>query len=297
MADVSSIFQEGISMVRGAVSNVTVEQQGFIKAFVRLCTDGWLQGWHERNGGNLTYRMTAAEVASCQSFFREEPSAWEPLGVQAENLCGEFFVVTGAGVFLRNVGLDPARALGIVEINAQGNARRLVWGFKEGGHPTSEFASHFVAHAARAHATGGACRVLYHAHPTNLIALTFAVPLEARTLSRILWRSMPECLMAFPAGVGVVPFMVPGSAELAQATGALMASYDAVVWAQHGLLCAGPDFDTTFGLMHTLEKSAAIHAQACALNGGPHFPQTITDANLRTLATTLNLPLNEAFLD
>mgnify|MGYP000778951896 CR=1 FL=1 len=28
-----------------------------VKGFMRMCNDGWLQGWHERNGGNLTYRM------------------------------------------------------------------------------------------------------------------------------------------------------------------------------------------------------------------------------------------------
>ena len=25
-----------------------------VKGFMRMCNDGWLQGWHERNGGNLT---------------------------------------------------------------------------------------------------------------------------------------------------------------------------------------------------------------------------------------------------
>ena len=27
-----------------------------VRGFIRMCTDGWEQGWHERNGGNLTYR-------------------------------------------------------------------------------------------------------------------------------------------------------------------------------------------------------------------------------------------------
>ena len=29
-----------------------------VRGFIRMCTDGWEQGWHERNGGNLTYRMS-----------------------------------------------------------------------------------------------------------------------------------------------------------------------------------------------------------------------------------------------
>ena len=40
-----------------------------IKGFVRLCQDGWDQGWHERNGGNLTYRMKKEEADELKSYF------------------------------------------------------------------------------------------------------------------------------------------------------------------------------------------------------------------------------------
>ena len=36
----------------------------FVKGFMRMCDDGWLQGWHERNGGNLSYRVKAEEIAA-----------------------------------------------------------------------------------------------------------------------------------------------------------------------------------------------------------------------------------------
>ena len=29
----------------------------FVKGFIRLCDDGFHQNWHERNGGNLSYRI------------------------------------------------------------------------------------------------------------------------------------------------------------------------------------------------------------------------------------------------
>ena len=29
----------------------------FVKNFIRTANDGWEQGWHERNGGNLSYRI------------------------------------------------------------------------------------------------------------------------------------------------------------------------------------------------------------------------------------------------
>ena len=37
-----------------------------VQDYIRMCTDGWKQGWHERNGGNLTYRMRPEEVEQCR---------------------------------------------------------------------------------------------------------------------------------------------------------------------------------------------------------------------------------------
>lgn len=291
------VLDKGVSAAKGAVSGVAVEQQAFTKGFVRLCGDGWDQGWHERNGGNLSYRLAPEDVAACRSFFYDTPSSWVPIGVQADNLRGEFFMVTAAGVYLRNVALDPDASMGIVEINGAGDAWRIVWGFKNGGAPTSEFASHFAIHAVRKGVSEGRDRVLYHAHPVNVVALTNVVPLDARTFTRLLWKALLESMLAFPHGVGVVPWMVPGGPEIAQATADAMTTYDACVWAHHGVFCAGTSFDAALGLMGTLEKAASIYAQARAMNGGSdNFASTIPDEGLRGIAAAYNLPVNEAFL-
>ena len=34
----------------------------FVQEFIRMANDGWEQGWHERNGGNLSYRVKPEEV-------------------------------------------------------------------------------------------------------------------------------------------------------------------------------------------------------------------------------------------
>ena len=292
------VLDKGVTVAKGAVSGVAVEQQPFMKAFVRLCTDGWDQGWHERNGGNLTYRLTDEQVGACRPFFYDNPSSWVSMGVQADNLRGAFFATTGSGRYMRNVQLDPGANVGIVEINDAGDAWRIVWGLKDGGVPTSEFPTHFMNHSVRVAATDGACRVIYHAHPQNVIALSFVMPLDARTITRALWKAMTECIVVFPKGVGVVPWMVPGGSEIAQATCELMKTYDAAIWAQHGLFVSGPDFDTAFGLMHTIEKAAAIYAEARMLNGSSdEFRNTITDDGLRAIARDFKLDINESFLD
>ena len=268
---------------------------GIVQSYIRMCEDGWQQGWHERNGGNLTYRMKKEEVAACRPFFYK-PSEWVDMGVTGENLAGEYFLTTGSGKYFRNVALDPIHSIGIVEINPEGNAWRIVWGLKGGARPTSEFPSHFMNHSVRAEATKGECRVIYHAHPANLIAMTYLLPLNARDFSRALWKSATECPVVFPGGVGVVPWMVPGGAETALATSQLMKEYDAAVWAHHGLFCSGPDFDTTFGLMHTIEKAAQIWVLVQSAGQGKVL-QTIEDDQLRAIAKDFGVCLREEFLN
>ena len=275
-------------MAKNAIYNIDC-----VEGFMRMCNDGWLQGWHERNGGNLTYRMKAEDVEACRPYFKA-PGEWVNMGVQAENLAGEYFITTGSGKFFRNVEIRPCESFGIVEINEAGDSWRIVWGL-EGAKPTSEFPSHFMNHSVRKAATNGANRVIYHLHATNVIALTYVLPLTDRDFSRALWKSATECPVVFPEGVGVVPWMVPGGADIAMATSELMKTYQAAIWAQHGLFASGPDFDITFGLAHTIEKSAEVYVKV--LSTGQPILQTITDDALRAIAKDFGVQLNEAFLD
>ena len=266
-----------------------------VQKVIRTCNDGWLQGWHERNGGNLSYRLSEAEVAQCVPFLNEQPGEWKPLAVKVENLAGECFVATGGGKYMRNVILAPQNTLCIIELNETGEAMRLLWGLEGGGTPTSELSSHLMNHSVRKRVTDGKNHVIYHAHPANLIAMTYIMPLTARDFTRALWKSATECPIVFPGGVGVVPWMVPGSAEIARATGELMREYDAAIWAHHGLFVSGSDLDTAFGLMQTIEKGAEIYMKV-ASSGKPCL-QTITDDQLREVARAYNVTLREEFLD
>lgn len=267
-----------------------------MEEFIRMCHDGVRQGWHERNGGNLTYRMRPEEVDECRRYFKETPGEWVPMGVSADNLKNEFFIATGSGKFLQNVTLEPQNNICIVEINDSGDSYRIVWGLEKGGRPTSEFPTHFMNHSVRKRITDGANRIIYHAHTPNVIALTYVLPLKSEIFSRALWKSATECCVVFPSGVAVIPWMVPGGSEIAKATCKEMETYEAAIWAFHGLFVSGPDFDTAFGLMHTIEKAAQIAVLALAASGGKKPRQTITDENLRQIGKDFNVTLNEKVL-
>ena len=270
----------------------------FVKGFTRLCDDGFKQGWHERNGGNLSYRLTPEEVAEASEFFDPEPRPWVQMGVCAPAMAGEYFMATASGSYMRNVAEYTAETTGIVEVNETGDAFRTRWGYTLGGRPTSEFESHFMNLAVRAEADGGLCRVCYHCHTPGIIEMSFIVPLDDRAFTRILWQMMTECVVVFPQGVGVVPWMVPGGPAIAAATSEKMKTYSTAVWAHHGLFATGSTFDETFGLAHTVEKAAALYVAARAANGGSdQFLNVISDQGLKDTCRDFNIQINEAFVD
>ena len=265
----------------------------FVQGFIRMCNDGWEQGWHERNGGNLSYRMKAEEVEEVREYLNAGGD-WKAIGTSVPGLAGEFFLVTGSGKYFRTVILDPEDSLCILELDEKGENYRVLWGLVNGGRPTSELPSHLMNHEVKKAVSGGKHRVIYHAHTTNVIALTFVLPLKDEVFTRELWEMATECPVVFPSGIGVVEWKVPGGRDIAVATSELMKHYDVAIWAHHGMFCSGEDFDLTFGLMHTVEKSAEILVKTLSMR--PDKLQTITAQNFRDLARDFHVELPEKFL-
>lgn len=265
----------------------------FVKGFIKMANDGFMQGWHERNGGNLSYRLKTEEVEIIRPRFNNNVD-WFPIGSTVNELVGEFFLVTGSEKYFRNIIVDPEACIAIIEIDDKGENYRICWGLVDGGKPTSELASHLMNHEVKKSVTNGKHRVIYHAHTTNIIALTFVLPLSDEVFTRELWEMATECPVVFPDGVGVVPWMVPGGRDIAIATSELMKKYDVSIWAHHGMFCSGMDFDLTFGLMHTVEKSAEILVKTLSMSNTKL--QTILPQNFRDLAVDFKVNLPERFL-
>lgn len=266
----------------------------FAKKFITLAQDGVDKSYHEMNGGNLSYHLTAQDVKAIKKMIEKSARApWLEIGESVPGLGGEFFAVTRTGGFMRNVARNPEHAFGIVELDKAGKRYRIRWGLADGGRPTSEFPSHLKNHEIKFAKKGH--RVIYHAHPASVIAMTAVVPLTDRAFTRAIWEVMTECPVILPEGIGVVEWMVPGKGEIAPVTAKLMEKYDAVVWANHGLFCSGDTFDRAFGLMETIAKSADIvlAVKAC----GCKKTSLIKPAQIRKIGKAFGLDtLNEAFL-
>ncbi len=265
--------------------------ENIIDKFVRTCTDGFLQGWHERNGGNLTYHLDKEECAEIKELIKEEGAQYTALPASFPTLAGEYFLTTGSGRYMRNVSLNREENIGLIKLDEKGEGFYTVWGLV-GAKPTSELPSHLMNHAARLSVNPN-CKVIYHAHPANITALSYTIEPDSKTLTRILWQSETECAVVFPEGVGYVPWMVPGGVDIAIESSRLIKKYPAILWAFHGVFCSGSTLDETFGLMHTIEKAAEIYLKAKSVG----IKHTISDDNLRNLAQAFNITLNSEFLD
>lgn len=239
----------------------------FVREFVRVCDDGWNLGWHECNGGNLSYLLRDREVKEIRHALN--PKGWHsvPGGIEVNDIAGSHVLITAAGAHFRDMTERPKRCCGIIELSKNGREYRKCWGFADGGRPTSELPSHLLALDVNAHATGKRHRVVYHCHPANLIALTFVLPLDGDNLTRHLTEMISECKLVFPDGLGMLGWMEPGSTELGIASIESLAHHDAVVWSHHGLFCTAPSFEGAFGLTHTIEKASKILVKVLAMQG------------------------------
>ncbi|MDR2509369.1 MAG: rhamnulose-1-phosphate aldolase [Spirochaetaceae bacterium] len=261
----------------------------FVQGFIRLTSDAFVKGWHERNGGNLSYRLTAEETRSAATFCKPLSQCAESgIGCAVPALAGETFLVTGSGRYMRNIALDAEANIALITINSAGTHYAPRWGLCEGGRPTSELPTHLLNHEAAMKRTDGLHRVIYHAHPANSIALTFILPPNDRDWTLELWEAATECPVVFPEGVGYVGWMVPGGAEIGMATAQKIARYNVVIWAHHGVFCSGGTFDETFGLMDTVEKAAEIAVKVRSMGAKR---QTITGDDFTALAKAFNVKL------
>lgn len=264
----------------------------FVQGMIKATSDMWLKGWDERNGGNVSLRLDAKDVTPYESDFTPTPRH-EVLSLAMPELAGCWFIMTGSGKFFRNVQLDPADTLVLLQVDDDGKGYRIFWGLTGGGLPTSELAAHFQSHIVRMAASQGRDRIIMHCHATNLIALSYMLDLNSATFTRELWEGSTECLVVFPDGVGIVPWMVPGTDAIGTATAEQMQSHSLVLWPFHGIFGTGPTLDEAFGLIDTAEKAAEVMVKVRSMGGKK---QTITTQELIALGKRFGVTPMEAAL-
>lgn len=266
-------------------------QAPFMKEMIETTTNLYRLGWDERNGGNISYLLTEDEVSPYLDVTKILRTF--PLAIDGSALAGRLFLVTGSGKYFKNVQGNPTECLGVIRMDASGENLELLWGFENDSVPTSELPSHLLSHIARL-AVDQDHRIIMHNHATHLLAMTFTHSLEERAITRTLWQMCTECLVVFPEGVSVIPWMVPGTTEIGEATAHKMKETRLVLWPHHGVYGAGQTMDDVFGLIETAEKAAEVYTYVRAQ--GPIL-QTITDEQLEQLAVAFKVTPRQGYLN
>ncbi len=254
----------------------------FLKGMMKTTANMYRMGWDERNGGNISMMLEAEEVAEYLDI--NNPIRTIDMGFDASVLIGKIFIVTGTGKYFKNIEDDPENNLGIIKVAEDGVTAELLWGYSDGGRPTSELPAHLMSHISRLGANPEN-RVIMHSHPTNTLAMTYVHELDEKKFTHSLWEMCTECMVVFPDGIGILPWMVCGTNEIGIATAEKMKEFRLVVWGQHGIYGCGKDLDEAFGLIETVEKAAQLYMMTA------HLPRvnTITDPDLVEIVKAFKL--------
>ena len=243
----------------------------------------WQKGWAERNGGNITINITEY----VDDAVRQLPPVSDvmPIGVTLPFLHGCYFYCKGTNRRMRDLARRPMDNGAVIRILDDCASYVII--ADRPVLPTSELPSHLSVHNYLL-SVGSPYRASLHTHPIELVAMSHNRRfLEKDVATELLWSMIPETRAFCPRGLGIVPYRMPSSFELADATIAELAEYDVVMWEKHGVLAVGTDIMEAFDMVDTLSKSAQIYMTARAMG---FEPEGTTLAQMEELRAAFHLP-------
>jgi len=242
----------------------------------------WEKGWAERNGGNIVVNVTEY----IDDEMRAMPAISEPIafGLSLPNLKGCWFYCKGTNRRMRDLARWPMDNGSLIRICDDCTSYEMV--ADKPVKPTSELASHLSMHSLMI-SQGKGYKASVHTHPIELVAMTHNREFLGKdVLTRLLWSMIPETRAFCPKGLGIIPYKMPSSVELADATVAQLNEYDVVMWEKHGVCSVAPDVMEAFDQIDVLNKAALIYI--ASRNMG-FVPEGMSDAQMQELKEAFNL--------
>ncbi len=243
----------------------------------------WQNGWAERNGGNITVNITDLVDDGIKAL----PAIGEVkrIGATLPALKGTYFYCKGTGKRMRDLARRPMDNGSIIRVLDDCESYAII-ADKE-VLPTSELPSHLSVHA-RLIEKGSPYKATVHTHPIELIAMSHnKMFMKKDVLTNILWSMIPETKAFCPLGLGMVPYELPGSVELANATLNALEEYDVVMWEKHGVFAKGLDVMDAFDQIDVLSKSAKIYIDAKCMG---FTPDGMSEEQMKEMTVAFNLP-------
>lgn len=243
----------------------------------------WQNGWAERNGGNITVNITEWADDAMQ---RQPPiSDIKPIGTTLPSLRGCYFFCKGTGKRMRDLARWPMENGSIIRILDDCASYVIIADHPV--QPTSELPSHLTVHN-RLIEQQSPYKATIHTHPIEIVAMSHNRQFLGKdVLTRLLWSMIPETKAFCPLGLGIVPYALPGSNALAEATLNELESYDVVLWEKHGVFAKGLDVLDAFDQIDVLSKSAKIYLDCRAMG---FEPEGMSSAQMQEMTRAFNLP-------
>jgi rhamnulose-1-phosphate aldolase len=216
-------------------------------------------GATEGAAGNIS--ICTRESLEIEEFFPQVASIELP--VLVPELAGATLLVTGSGRRLREIADAPAANLAAIVVEEGGMQARMFTSddclFKR---VTSEFNSHLAVHHDQMRSRPVWLHAVLHAQPRHITFISH-IPAyqEERYFNTHLLRWQPETIMNLPEGIGILPFLLPGSQHLMIETMLSMRDHRLVVWSQHGVIArADESIVHALDLVEYMETAAQYEA-------------------------------------
>lgn len=243
----------------------------------------WQNGWAERNGGNITVNIT--DLIDDDIRQMKPISDVIKIGETLPHLKGTYFFCKGTQKRMRDLARWPMDNGSVIRILDDCASYVII--ADNPVMPTSELPSHLLVHDSLV-ASGSPYRATLHTHPIELVAMSHKREfLKKDVLTKILWSMIPETKAFCPLGLGVVPYQMPGSNELAQATLRELSDYDVVLWEKHGVFAKGLDIMDAFDQVDVLSKSAKIYIDSRAMG---FEPEGMSEEQMADMTRVFHLP-------
>lgn len=243
----------------------------------------WQKGWAERNGGNITINIT--EYVDDEIRQMEPISEVKSIGTVLPHLKGCYFYCKGTNKRMRDLARWPMENGSVIRILDDCASYVII--ADQPVQPTSELPAHLSMHNYLI-GKGSTYKAALHTHPIELVAMTHHRSfLEKDVLTNILWSMIPETKAFCPRGLGIIPYALPSSVALADATIKELDEYDVVMWEKHGVCAVGEDIMDAFDQVDVLSKSAQIYINARNMG---FVPEGMSQEQMREMTVAFHLP-------
>ena len=243
----------------------------------------WQKGWAERNGGNITVNITEHVDDEIRAMPAISPVY--PIGSTLPNLKGCYFFCKGTNMRMRDLARWPMQNGSVIRILDDCASYEII--ADNPVKPTSELPSHLAVHNYLI-GKGSPYKASLHTHPIELVAMSHCKKyLQKDVATKLLWSMIPETKAFCPRGLGIIPYELPSSNQLAEATIKELGDYDVTLWEKHGVFAVENDIMAAFDQVDVLNKSALIYI--AAKNMG-FEPEGMSDEQMAEMTVAFHLP-------